>query len=168
MTKQILIGLVATAWLSCAALAQDPVLDFRDIEWGTARSDMPFTLKKATPKRQPDFAGSDLYQRSGEDLTIGTARLKNIYYGFDEKGSFNKVVLEGNPDSNEDMEYILQQRFGKADGRVRRAGKFIRGWSVGRVDVIFTESKSKDYTVILEAGEDPSAFYETNAHIEDF
>jgi hypothetical protein len=155
--------------LSLTALrAQEAVKDFRGISWGTSRTDMPFELKKADMRNQPELADLSLYRRPGEDLTIGTATLKNIYYGFDEKQRLNLVVLEGTPESNEDMEYILRQRFGKADGRVRQGGKFIRGWSVGRVDVVFTESRSKDYTVLLEANEDEDAFYEINTSIEDF
>jgi len=148
--------------------AQEAVKDFRGISWGTPRTDMPFELKKAGMRQRSELAGQSLYSRPGEDLTIGTATLKNIYYGFDEKQRLNLVVLEGTPESNEDMEYILQQRFGKADGRVRRRGKFTRGWSVGRVDIVFTESRSKDYTVILEANKDDDAFYEINTNIEDF
>lgn len=133
-------AILALVSLSIFAWTQEKVEDFRGIDWGTARSAFDFEenliSKGATES-------STYYERDGEDLTIGTAMLENIFYVFDDRERFYKVVLNGTSQYNEDMEYILLQRFGKPDKRFRKNAKFVRMWNIGKVNIICNYSGSQ-------------------------
>jgi hypothetical protein len=76
--------------------------------------------------------------------------------------------MSGDAASNEDMEFILQKRFGKADKRYRKRPKYVRQWNAGDVDIVFAEQRSKDFTLLLESNADVKSYVEINSNIEDF
>jgi hypothetical protein len=103
-----LIGCFASARSS--KLHTDPG-GFRDIQWGTEIS----TLKDMEKVEQDKSSNHDLvwYTRKGDRLTIGKARLENIFYSF-WMGDFESVWIGFRGDENfETLKKELFERFGK-------------------------------------------------------
>jgi hypothetical protein len=157
--------------ISCILSAQSTssVDDFRGIKWGTTFEEVKFADgERADLVFAASGADGRYYTRRNEDLTIGTALLEKIYYVFDGNNHFYKVIMSGDAASNEDMEFILQKRFGKADKRYRKRPKYVRQWHAGDVDIVFAEQRSKDFTLLLESNADVKSYVEINSNIEDF
>lgn len=152
------------------AQAQEAVEDFRGLKWGTPFDEVEFNDDRDATLlyRGGNEEVGKYYVRRDEDLTIGTVLLDDIYYVFDGQDRFYKVVMNGKADANEDMEYILQKRFGRADKRYRRSPKYVRRWEVGDVNVIFSEQRSKDFVLQLESEADVKTYVDINSNITDF
>jgi hypothetical protein len=84
---------------------------FRDIKWGTEISALK-DMEKVEPDRSshPDLVW---YTRNGDLLTIGRAKLENIFYSF-WMGTFEGVWIGFEGDENfETLKKELFERFGK-------------------------------------------------------
>ncbi|MEM1324386.1 MAG: hypothetical protein AAGI23_00450 [Bacteroidota bacterium] len=165
-----LFSFLLTLWsLTTFAQSSSAVDHFRGVRWGTSFDQVAFgDGERADLVYAASGADGKYYMRRNEDLTIGTALLENIYYIFDENDQFYKVIISGKAASNEDMEFILQQRFGKADKRYRKRPKYVRQWDAGDVVVIFSEQRSKDFVLQIESNADVKSYIEINSNIEDF
>jgi hypothetical protein len=100
---------------------------FRDIKWGTEIS----TLKDMEEVEQDRSSGKDSvwYRRKGDTLTIGEAKLENIFYSF-WMGEFESVWIDVEGEENfEILKKELFERFGKAresEGSMEKMGKRAR------------------------------------------
>jgi hypothetical protein len=100
---------------------------FRDIKWGTEIS----TLKDMEEVEQDKSSGRDLvwYKRKGDTLTIGEAKLENIFYSF-WMGEFESVWIDFEGEENlQALKKEFFERFGKArgsEGSVDKVGKRAR------------------------------------------
>jgi len=101
---------------------------FRDIKWGTEIS----TLKDMEKVQQDKSSGKDLiwYRRKGDTLSIGGAKLENIFYSF-WMGEFESVWIDFEGEENfKALKKELFGRFGKAhepEGSIEKKGKSARG-----------------------------------------
>jgi hypothetical protein len=101
---------------------------FRDIKWGTEIS----KLKDMEKIEQGKSSGKDLvwYRRNGDNLTIGGAKLENIFYSF-WMGEFESVWIDFEGKENfKALKKELFERFGKAHepgGVMEKKGKSPRG-----------------------------------------
>jgi len=94
---------------------------FRGIKWGTEIS----TLEDMERVKQDKSSNSDLvwYIREGDALTIGNAKLENIFYFF-WMGKFESVWIDFKGDENfETLKKELFKLFGKALGSEEHAKK---------------------------------------------
>lgn len=157
-------------FISLSLQAQEAVEDFRGLKWGTLFEEVSFDDTRETNLIYRGGNGEigKYYVRKDEDLTIGTVLLEDIYYVFDGQNRFYKVVINGKASANEDMEYVLQKRFGKADKRYRRSPKFIRRWEINDVNIIFSEQRSKDFVLQIESKADVKTYVDINSNITDF
>jgi len=109
----IVFGIFLIGCFACtrsSKLRSDPD-GFRDIKWGTEIS----TLRDMEKVGQDVSSNSDLvwYTRKGDPLTIGKARLENIFYSF-WMGDFEGVWIGLRGDENfEALKKELFERFGK-------------------------------------------------------
>jgi hypothetical protein len=105
----LLIGCVGSVWHAKPRSEPD---GFRDIRWGTEIS----TLRDMEKVEQDKSSNSDLawYTRKGDTLTIGKAKLENIFYSF-WMGNFESVWIDFKGDENfETLKKELFELFGKA------------------------------------------------------
>ncbi|MDX1666287.1 MAG: hypothetical protein R3350_03615 [Saprospiraceae bacterium] len=149
---------------------QGNIEGFRGLQWGTHVDSVTIHGEEVEMElyTTTDMNKEKLYRLEEEDLTIGTAELNDIYYVFDDQDRFFRVIINGKADYNEDMEFILQNKFGPADMRFRKNGKFVRNWTLKDVSLIFEESRTKDFTVIIESDRDERDFYQINTQVDDF
>jgi hypothetical protein len=117
----ILVGCFASTRPS--APRPDPE-GFREIKWGTEIS----ALKDMEEVEQDESSGKDLvwYRRKGDNLTIGEAKLENIFYLF-WMGEFESVWIDVEGEENfETLKKELFERFGKpreSEGSMKNMGK---------------------------------------------
>jgi hypothetical protein len=113
---KILAILFSVFFVGCFASTRSSELradldGFRDIRWGTEISTLK-DMEKVEPDRS---SNTDLvwYIRKGDPLTIGKAKLENIFYSF-WMGSFEGVWIGFEGDENfETLKKELFERFGK-------------------------------------------------------
>ena len=129
MKKVKILAILFTIFLiGCFASARSskPRLDpdgFRGIKWGTEIS----TLKDLENVKQDKSSDSDLvwYRRKGDTLTIGEAKLANIFYSF-WMGNFESVWIDFEGEQNFDvLKKELFEQFGKplvSEGSMRKMG----------------------------------------------
>jgi len=87
---------------------------FRDIKWGTEIS----MLNDMEEVEQDKSSGKDLiwYRRKGETLTMGQARLENIFYSF-WMGEFESVWIDFEGEENfKALQKECIERYGKVRG----------------------------------------------------
>ena len=117
MEKVRILAIVFSIFLiSCFACTRSSKLradpdGFRDIQWGTEIS----TLRDMEKVEQDKSPNHDLvwYTRKGDPLTIGKARLENIFYSF-WMGNFESVWIGFRGDEDfETLKKELFERFGK-------------------------------------------------------
>jgi len=100
---------------------------FGDIKWGAEIS----ALKDMEEDEEKKSSGGDLvwYRRKGDTLTMGEAKLKNIFYSF-WKGEFESVWIDIEGDENfEALKKELIEQFGKvgeSERSMQERGKRIR------------------------------------------
>jgi len=100
---------------------------FRDMKWGTEIS----ALKDMDEVEQNKSPGRDLvwYRRKGDTLTIGEAKLQNIFYSF-WKGEFESVWIDVEGEENfEALKKELFEQFGRpgeSEGSMKEKGKKTR------------------------------------------
>jgi hypothetical protein len=130
---------------------------FRGIKWGTEIS----TLEDMERVEQVKSSNSDLvwYIREGDVLTIGKAKLENIFYSF-WMGNFESVSIDFKGDENfESLRNELFNLFGKAPEsgeharkRHKKAGiepsktereDFFHTWWGKNTDVVLSYSKDR-------------------------
>ena len=130
---------------------------FRGIKWGTEIS----TLEDMERVEQDKSSNSDLvwYIREGDTLTIGKAKLENIFYFF-WMGNFESVSIDFKGDENfETLKKELFKLFGKAVGSEEHAKKrhkkvgiepskteredFFHAWWGENTDVVLSYSKDR-------------------------
>ena len=129
MKKVKILAILFTIFLiGCFASARSskPRSDpdgFRGIKWGTEIS----TLKDLENVKQDKSSDSDLvwYRRKGDTLTIGEAKLANIFYSF-WMGNFESVWIDFEGEQNFDvLKKELFEQFGKplvSEGSMRKMG----------------------------------------------
>ncbi len=133
---------------SAPILAQKEIKDitnFRDWNFGETIEEFKqspvelILLKKKNDKK--------LYTIKDDDLSVGPVELENIFYEFNSKNQFNKVVLESNVSQNESMEDLLYARLGMHSDQFINDYQTLRFWSLNNVLVTFREQLSGDFRV---------------------
>ena len=166
-TTRLTLSVLAILGVATIA-AQEPVADFRGLAWGTPLEEATLDGKKVDLQYYTTINNENYYYLPDDELEIGTAELQQIFYVFDEHKRFFKVVIDGKPESNEEMSFILAKRFGSPTTIRRRETKFISGWEIGSVDVLLTEWRSEDYLLQIESVADDRYENEVNSEIDDF
>ncbi len=133
-TKNVKVLAIASSiiLIGCAGFTRHakPRLEpegFRNIKWGTEIS----SLGDMEKVEQDKPSNSDLawYVRKGDTLSIGKARLENIFYSF-WMGNFEGVWIDFKGDENfETLRKELFERFGKALESEELMNKLNRGAS---------------------------------------
>lgn len=160
------------AILSISALqAQDgyKVPGFRNMTWGVHKDSvyragerMRFVLDKKAEEVNSYFL-------ENENLTLGNARLMSINYMFNDDHRFSKVKIVGSMKYIEDINFILQHKFGSPEGVEKVTGDFeIKEWQVGDVSFRLSTTGSDDFTMIIDSNWEYTESYIKNTNVTDF
>ncbi len=168
--RQKIILILSTLFCSTILFAQDfdPVDDFRGVTFGTPIDQVRFDNRKTADLVQIDQSGSrDVYIRAEDNLIIGNAQLKNIYYIFNRDDELAQITLKGSDEYNEDMSEILENRLGQQTDHFITAYDVTKIWERPEVLVIYRQQRSGDFEVeLIDKSESSSS--EGNKDITDF
>lgn len=123
-------------------------IQFRNLPWGMPLDNFYVNGEKVTLKEHKRKTTTDTFPYDFKDnvytlpkdkMTIGAAKLQRIYYVFDKKDRFNKVVLYGEGSNYADIDFILRHKFGKADYIETLDGVKVKNWNVGDVDFMLRD-----------------------------
>ena len=169
MRYKVIINLLLAVFLTAALTAQHEVTDFRGLEWGEELSQASFD-DQVDPmfQREGTAENRTVYSRINEDYNIGSVKLNQIHYHFNQNDQFVRLVLKGNERFNEDMESILLNQLGPPTDMIMRQYEAVRVWEQENVTVVFREMQSKDFQVDFRSKIDLRQKMKMNAQVDDF
>ena len=117
----------------------DRIEGFRDFKWGSHVDSIYANGSKVvfTPANKVDLLnGGKFYTINNENLTIGSIGLTNIYYVFSDKTKrLYKVILEGKKQDVEEMDFIVDYKYGENINIDEKDDKIIKQWIVDNVTI---------------------------------
>ncbi len=172
MHKVFSLGLLILFFCPGSVVGQSKqqVSDFREIKWGTHKDSVFRNGEKVNFKRVKNGVEPNSFTIPNDDMNIGTVEFEEIQYIFNENNRFKKVFLQADRKFVEDMNFILNYKFGKPD-RERKLGYVnVKTWKIG--EVVFTLSKFKNdrniFTLTIESNWEKSAEIRKNKNVDDF
>ena len=122
MLKVILSGFILVFVLAGNACAGSDETDgFNGLKWRTDFSQVEDQMTYVCTS--PAYGGIRFYTRKNEELTIGSARVQYINYGFWHDKFFNVIVVVPNHDKYTALKEVVFQRFGQGQ-ELKKASEF--------------------------------------------
>jgi hypothetical protein len=167
--KKIFFLFLALGLFASVSNAQYILDDFRGVKWGTHKDSCFREGKKLVLKATQELGQKNTYTTDSDDLTLGSVKLKNIFYIFTEDDHFERLVMTANGRTDfRDMKYILNYKFG--DPTLRDLAEGIQySWNVDGVRVYLTlNTTSDDFVVDIRSDYEVNANKKKNRHVNDF
>lgn len=171
--KYILSLVLAVGLLtSKAQIDQERIEGFRDFEWGThvdsvMREGSPVIF---TPADKVDILkGGKFYTLNDDNLYIGSIKLSQIYYVFSDKtNKLYKVVLEGKKADVEQMDFIVDYKYGKHVNEAIDDDKISKQWIVADVTLSLYNFNYNKFEFELLSDWEAAEAYKKNINVTDF
>lgn len=171
--KQILtIVFLTVLAMSSAQTELSRIEGFRDIKWGShvdsiSRAGNPLLF---TPATKVDLLnGGKFYTLSNDNLTLGSLQLSNIYYVFSDKTNrLYKVILEGKKKDVEQMDFIVDYKYGKHVNQAVDDDKVSKQWIVADVTLSLFNFNYNKFEFELSSDWEAAAAYKKNISVNDF
>lgn len=167
--KKIFFLLLAFGLFSSNSSAQYILDDFRGIKWGTHKDSCVRDGKVIRFRATQELGQKNTYTTDTDELTLGSVKLKNIYYIFTEEDRFERLVMTANGKTDfRDMKYILTYKFG--DPTLKDLADGIQySWNVEGVRVYLTRNEStEDFVVDIRSDYEINANKKKNRNVKDF
>lgn len=167
--KKILFLVLSLGIFAGAAQAQYILDDFRGVKWGTHKDSCYRDGKKLAFTATQELGQKNTYTAAGDELTLGSVKLKNIYYIFTEEDLFERLVMKANGKTDfRDMKYILTYKFG--DPQLKDLADGVQySWNVGGVRVYLTNNTvNEEFVVDIRSDFEINANKKKNRNVTDF
>lgn len=171
MKKYLLILLLG---LSLNSFAQEKtrIEGFRDFAWGSHVDSTFVNGQKVNfvPATKVDLInGGKFYTLAYDDLSIGSVRLTNIYYVFsDDNNKLFKVLLEGKKKDVEEMEFIVDYKYGDHANEAIDDDKISKQWIVADVTLSLYNYNYNKFEFELVSDWEAAEAYKKNTNVTDF
>ena len=125
---------------------------FRDFKWGEEMSEMKVNGElanfiKMDKEKEKD---GDYYILADENLMIGNVLLNSIEYVFSKKdGKFFKVVLTGKKTDAEQMNFIVDYKYGENANEESKDDRVIKEWIIKNVSITMKDFTLHKFELIL-------------------
>jgi hypothetical protein len=171
--KQLLtILFVAIITISSAQTDLSRIEGFRDFKWGSHVDSVMRDGQKLsfTPATKVDLLnGGKFYTLANDDLVLGSIQLNNIYYIFSDKTNrLYKVILEGKKNDVEQMDFIVDYKYGKHVNEAIDDDKISKQWIVADVTLSLFNFNYNKFEFELSSDWEAAEAYEKNTTIKDF
>lgn len=170
--KHILTLLLLVGFASANFAQEDSptkIEGFRTFEWGLKLDEM---MKDG---EQPNFIETEklkdgtYYVLAEENLMIGNVLLSGINYVFSKKDDkFFKVVLTGKKIDVEQMQFIVDYKYGEHLNETIKDDKVIMQWIVEDVTITLVDHKYNKFELILESNWEAVQAFKKNTNVSDF
>lgn len=147
----------------------DDMVVFRSIPWGTHIDSIYIYGEKINFVPTNNSRNDKAFKIENDDLSIGTVRLTELQYIFNEDKRLTKIYMIGDRRFFPDMNFILRHRFGEPDDVKELVRINLREWQVGNVKFILTDMMESDiFTLTIDSRWELSERYRINTQIDDF
>jgi hypothetical protein len=171
--KQLLtIVFMAVLAMSSAQTDLSRIEGFRDLQWGIhidsiVRDGNTLTF---TPAIKVDLLnGGKFYTLANDNLTLGSLQLSNIYYVFsDQTNRLYKVILEGKKKDVEQMDFIVDYKYGKNVNQAVDDDKVSKQWIVADVTLSLFNFNYNKFEFELSSDWEAAEAYKKNTSVNDF
>lgn len=167
LTIILLVGFVTAGYAQKDA--PNKIKGFRTFDWGNK-------LEKLTKDgEQPNFIETEklkdgtYYILAEENLMLGNVLLSGINYVFSKKDDkFYKVVLTGKKVDVEQMQFIVDYKYGEHLNETEKDDKKIMQWIVDDVTITLIDHKFNKFELILESNWEAVQAFKKNTNVTDF
>lgn len=170
--KKFLLVLFVGFTLQSFAQIDDRIEGFRNFIWGTHVDSTFVNGQKVNfvPATKVDLLnGGKFYTLPNDDLTIGSVRLTNIYYVFsDDNSRLYKVLLEGKKKDVEEMEFIVDYKYGDHVNEAVDDDKVSKQWIVADVTLSLYNYNYNKFEFELVSDWEAAEAYKKNTNVTDF
>lgn len=169
MKKFLVLALISGLIFPLFALAEDGGIKFRNLEWGSHVDSVFRDGQRLDFKSTKNNRYSNAYRLSGDRMEIGTVKLDDLLYIFNEDKRLTKVVAEADQKYRPDFSFILRHRFGEPDELRELINVKIHEWELGEIKISLTEYPERDmFAVTFASRWDQTEAYRINTNISDF
>lgn len=146
------------------------ITGFRGIKWLSNLDSIYQNGEKVSFIRDKESNRPNTYFLANEKLTFGSVRLKGVSYMFNDNNKLTSIVMKGAKESYAEMKFILNHKFGSAEGVSLFGDEMsVTEWRIGNVTIKLTESGSGDeYSVVVESTADKTDSILRNRNVKDF
>jgi hypothetical protein len=145
---------------------------FRDFKWGShldsiVRDGSPVQF---IPANKVDLLnGGKFYTLAQENLMLGSIQLTNIYYVFSEDNSrLYKVILEGKKSDVEEMDFIVDYKYGSHLNEKMDDDKVSKQWLIKDVTLSLYNFNYNKFEFELWSDWEAAEAYQKNTNVTDF
>ncbi len=170
--KYIFLMLAITGLSILNAQENDRIEGFRGIKWGHKIDSIYKNGEKIefkTVELNNTIDDGTYTIIPGENKTIGSITLENIYYVFSKHDHrLHKVVLEGKKKDVEAMEFIVDYKYGKNENESKDDDKVSKQWIVHDVTMSLYDFNYNIFKFVLESDWESAEAYRKNISVFDF
>lgn len=144
---------------------------FRSFKWGQEMSEIKIdgelaNFIKIDKEKETD---GDYYILADENLLIGNVLLSSIEYVFSKKdGKFFKVVLKGKKADSEQMNFIVDYKYGKNLNEDIKDDRVIKEWIINNVTISMKDFTLHKFELTLRSDWEKAEAYRKNTNVSDF
>ena len=146
------------------------ITGFRTFVWLAHKDSVFQNGEKVQFVKDRDATQPNTFYLQNDKLTFGSVRLTGINYVFNEDNQLTKVVMNGSKENYSDVKFILNHKFGGAEGvNIFGAEMSVTEWRKGSTTVKLTESGSgSEFALIITSTKDETEAYIENRKVFDF
>lgn len=144
---------------------------FRSFEWGQELSEMKKDGEAANfIKMEADKdKGGDVFILAGENLMLGNVLLTSVEYVFSKKDNkFFKVILTGKKADTEQMDFIVDYKYGSFKNEDTKDDFVIKQWIVENVTVSLKEFSLHKFELSISSDWEAAEAFRKNTSVSDF
>ena len=149
--------------------AEQKIKGFRSFEWGQVIEEM------TTNGEEPNFIQTEkmkdgkYFILAEENLVLGNVLLTGIQYVFSKKDDkFYKVILKGKKEDVEQMDFIVNYKYGENLNYDEKDSKVIKQWIVDNVTVTLTDFEFNTFELTIESDWEAAEAFKKNTSVTDF
>ncbi|MCD8528893.1 MAG: hypothetical protein LRY27_02750 [Chitinophagales bacterium] len=171
--KQVLfVFALLCSSLSFAQGNFDRIEGFRDINWGSHVDSIYANGQHIvfTPANKVDLLnGGKYFVINNDNMLLGNLILTNIYYVFSENNNrLYKVILEGKKNDVEQMEFIVDYKYGDHLNEKMDDDKISKQWLVQDVTLSLYNFNYNKFEFELLSDWEAAEAYKKNTNVSDF
>ncbi len=172
MKQVITILFLAVLGISNAQTDLSRIEGFRDFKWGSHVDSVERDGEAVvfSPATKVDLLnGGKFYTLANDHFMLGSLSLTNIYYVFSEStNKLYKVILEGKKSDVEQMDFIVDYKYGQHVNEAIDDDKISKQWIVADVTLSLFNFNYNKFEFELLSDWEAAEAYKKNTSVTDF
>ena len=142
---------------------------FRTFVWGTELTEMMLDDEQANFIKIEKEKDGEYFVLPNESLIIGNLLLTSIEYVFSKKDDrFYKVVLSGKKEDADQMNFIVDFKYGDNVNEDIKDDKIVKQWVIQNVTITMKEYTFNKFELVIESDWEAAEAYRKNTSVADF